>query len=210
MLDGNEKQNFYTLMRLRDLVVEGSRPLVFWVGAGSSRWCGYPAWDALAEQFHSLFSRSESRYEKSVTADLLARGDLPGVFSICRKANTALYNQALVSAFSPRASTPVYDNFLHLLSSFEPLQVLTTNVDEAIEQRISSAAIVQRSDFQRCISLMREKKSFICKLHGSISSVEQTVFATEDYASLESDPAYLSLLKHLFAEATIVFVGYGL
>jgi len=197
-------------MRLRDLVAEGSRPLVFWVGAGSSRWCGYPPWDALAGQFHSLFSRSESRYDKSVGADLLAKGDLPGVFSVSRKANSALYNQSLVSAFSPRASTPVYDNFLHHLSSFKPLHILTTNVDEALEQHISSAAIVQRSDFQRCISLIQEKKSFVCKLHGSISSVEQTVFATEDYSNLESDPAYLPLLKHLFAETTVVFVGYGL
>jgi len=141
---------------------------------------------------------------------MLAKGDLPELFSVCRKADSALYNRTLVSALSPQTSTPVYDNFLHLLSSFKPLHILTTNVDEALEQHIPAAAIVQRSDFQRCISLIQEKKSFICKLHGSISSVEQTVFATEDYANLETDPAYLSLLKHLFAEATVIFVGYGL
>jgi SIR2-like domain len=210
MLDGNEKQNFYTLMRLRDIVAEGSRPLVFWVGAGTSRWCGYPAWDDLAGQFHSLFSRSESKYEKSVGAEMLAKADLPGVFSCCRKANSTLYNRTLVSALLPRPSTPVYDNFLHHLSSFQPLHALTTNVDEALEQHIPSAAIVQRSDFQRCISLIQAKKPFICKLHGSISSVEQTVFATEDYRNLEKDPAYLSLLKHVFAEAMLIFIGYGL
>lgn len=210
MLDGNEKQNFYSLMRLRDVVVEGPKPLVFWVGAGTSRWCGYPAWDELAGQLHSIFSRSEAHYEKSVGTELLAKGDLPPVFSLCREANASLYHKTLVSAFSPRPTTPVYDHFLHLLSSFKPLHVLTTNVDEVLEQHLSSAAIVQRSDFERCISLIQQKHSFVCKLHGSISSVEQTVFTTEDYLKLGKDPAYLSLVKHVFAEATLIFIGYGL
>jgi hypothetical protein len=134
-------------MRLRDLVVEGSKPIVFWIGAGSSRWCGYPDWNSLAAQFHKIFSRSESKYEKPAASVLLAKNDLPAVFSFCRKANPALYHQTLVSAFSPRPSTPVYDNFLQHLTSSHPLYVLTTNVDEALEQRIPAAAIVQRSDF---------------------------------------------------------------
>lgn len=210
MLDGNEKQNFYSLMRLRDVVVEGSKPLVFWAGAGTSRWCEYPSWDELGAQLHSIFSRSESHYERSVGAELIAQGNLPGVFSNCRKANTALYHQTLVSRLAPRPTTPVFDFFLHLLSSFKPLHVLTTNVDEALEQHIPSATIVQRSDFERCISLIQQKQSFVCKLHGSISSVEQTVFATEDYLDLERDPAYLPLVKHIFAEAVVIFIGYGL
>jgi SIR2-like domain len=99
---------------------------------------------------------------------------------------------------------------LHLLSSFKPLHVLTTNVDEALEQHIPSATIVQRSDFERCVPLLHQRKSFTCKLHGSISSIEQTVFTTEDYLTLEKDPSYLPLVKHVFAEATIIFIGYGL
>jgi hypothetical protein len=60
MLDGNEKQNFYSLMRLRDVVVEGSKPLVFWLGAGTSRWCGYPSWDELGAQLHfDIFPQRE-------------------------------------------------------------------------------------------------------------------------------------------------------
>ncbi|MBZ5540999.1 MAG: SIR2 family protein [Acidobacteriia bacterium] len=210
MLDGNEKQNFYSLMRLRDVVVEGSKPIVLWVGAGTSRWCGYPSWDELAGQLHSIFSRSEANYEKSIGAELVAKGDLPAVLSNCRKANAALYHQLLVSALSPRPTTPVYDHFLHILSSFKPLYVVTTNVDEVLEQHVPSAAIVQRSDFERCASLIQQKQSFVCKLHGSISSVEQAVFTTEDYLKLEKDPAYLSLVKHIFADATVIFIAYGL
>ena len=57
---------------------------------------------------------------------------------------------------------------------------------------------------------MQQKQSFICKLHGSISSIENTVFTTEDYLELERDASYLSLMEHIFADAVVVFIGYGL
>src|SRR6266496_809770 len=155
MLDGNEKQNFYSLMRLRDLVIEVAKPLVFWVGGGASRWCGYPSWEDLAAELHSSFSKYESRYDPSVGAQLLAKKELPAVFGRCRGANSTLYHQSLASALSPRPSTPVYDNFLHLLSAIKPLHILTTNVDEALEQHIPSTTIVQRTDFERCIHLIQ-------------------------------------------------------
>jgi hypothetical protein len=77
-------------------------------------------------------------------------------------------------------------------------------------QHLPSAATVQQSDFERSISLIQKKQSFVCKLHGSISSVQRTVFTAEEYQKLDQDSRYLALMKHIFAEATIVFVGYGL
>jgi hypothetical protein len=211
MLDGNEKQNFHTLMRLRDVMLERAKPLVFWVGAGASRWCNYPGWNDLAERFHATFARSEAKYRKAESAASLAASDFPAVFSFCKNANETLYNTNLVAAFPPVVKpTDVYDNFLRHLSAFDPLHIVTTNVDEALEQRLPNCSIVQRSDFERCPSMLQAKKSFICKLHGSISAVKGTVFTAEEYENLTADSSYLSLLKDLFAQATVVFVGYGL
>ncbi len=210
MLDGDNKQNFYSLMQLRDLVVDGSRHLVIWVGAGTSRWCHYPSWDELARELHTLFSRSEASYDRTLGATLIANSDLPKLFSLCKNSDAALYHKTLASAFLPRPTTPVYDNFLNLISSLRPMCVVTTNVDEALEQHIPTATIVQRSDFQRCLPYLNQGQPFICKLHGSISAVEQTVFTVEDYEKLQNDPAYLGLLRHIFAESAIVFLGYGL
>jgi hypothetical protein len=210
MLDGDEKQNFYALKQLRDIVVEGSKPIVLWIGSGASKWCGYPSWKELAEHLHSVFSHAVYAYDKTESARSLVRGDLPQVFANCRTADLGMYHRTLASALGPRATTPVYDNFVQVLTSFRPLYVLTTNADEALEQRIPSAAIIQRSDFERCISMIQQKQSFICKLHGSISSIEKTVFTKEDYKDLEGDPAYVSLLRHVFAEGAGIFVGYGL
>jgi hypothetical protein len=209
VLDGNDNQTFYSLGRLRDIIVEGSKPLVFWVGAGASRWCGYPSWYELAKSLHSRFSKAERRYDRATGSQLIDK-DLPKVFSLCRSINSQLYYQSLATSFLPRKDTPIYKTFLDTLSYNDPLYILTTNVEEMLEQHLPSAAIVQRTDFERCISLMQQKQSFVCKLHGSISMIQSTVFTTEDYAELETDEAYLALLKHVFAESTVVFVGYGL
>ncbi len=210
MLDGDDKQNFYSLMRLRDLVVEGAKHLVIWVGAGTSKWCGYPSWSELGDELHSIFSRTEASYDKRLGSSLLAKPDLPKLFSLCKGTNEGLYFKSLAKAFYPRPTTPVYDNFLKLISSLNPTYILTTNVDEILEQHIPSAAIVQRSNLEQCISHFNQGKSFICKLHGSSSAVEQMVFTAEDYSKLQSDHAYLTLLKHVFSNAIVVFVGYGL
>ena len=209
MLDGNDSQIFYSLGRLRDIVVEATKPLVFWVGAGASKWSGYPSWYEVASQLHSLFAKRESRYDRATGSQLIGK-DLPEVFSRCRSANSALYYQLLADSFLPRKDTPIYRSFLDALSSNDPLYILTTNVDEALEQHLPNTTIVQRTDFERCVSLIQRGQSFVCKLHGSISMVQSMVFATEDYAELTRDNTYLSLLKHIFAETTVVFIGYGL
>jgi len=148
MIDGNEKQNFQTLMRLRDLLVEGAKPLVFWVGAGASRWCAYPGWDDLARHFHATFSRSERTYRKEIGLAHLTGGHYPALFSNCKKANETLYNSLLISAFPPVVRpSAVYENFLNHLSTFTPLQIITTNVDEALEQRLPACTIVPTDRF---------------------------------------------------------------
>src|SRR5665213_1976219 len=135
-------------MRLRELVVDGAKHLVIWVGAGTSKWCGYPSWDELGKNLHSIFSRSEAAYDKQAGSSLLSKPDLPKLFSLCKGTNEALYFGVLAKAFYPRPTTPVYDNFLKLISSLVPTYILTTNVDEALEQHIPSAAIVQRSNLE--------------------------------------------------------------
>jgi hypothetical protein len=69
---------------------------------------------------------------------------------------------------------------------------------------------VQRTDLERCIDLLNAKESFICKLHGSVSSIESLIFSKRDYLKLSEDKKYLELLKHILNETMVVFIGYGL
>jgi hypothetical protein len=64
MLDGNDTQTFHSLRILYDTIADNSRSIAFWIGAGTSSWCGYPRWDDLARIIHSGFIRYEHRYNK--------------------------------------------------------------------------------------------------------------------------------------------------
>jgi hypothetical protein len=98
---------------------------------------------------------------------------------------------------------------IQLLSGLSPALILTTNVDEALEKRLRSIT-VQRSDIERIPELIYNRTSFLCKLHGTISSVETTVFTKSEYASLSSSKTYLDVIQQIFATGSVMFLGYGL
>jgi hypothetical protein len=104
----------------------------------------------------------------------------------------------------------VYSRFIDIIKNIQPFYALTTNIDECLEHNLVSVSTVQRSDRERCIELLQSKTSFVCKLHGTVSSIESAVFTTHDYEVLVKDPRYLRLLQHLFTECTVIFVGYSL
>src|ERR1044071_8491617 len=89
MLDGNDKQTFYSLMQLRDIVAKDSSPIILWVGAGASRWCNYPSWEELATQLHQSFSKYKPEYDKRIGSQLLGKSDFPAVFGLCRSIDTS-------------------------------------------------------------------------------------------------------------------------
>ena len=112
-------------------------------------------------------------------------------------------------AFLPRPETPLYQRFTESLSTLVSLNILTTNIDEAIEQRFPKLAVFQRSDLSGCIESFQTGKPFIGKLHGSRSAIESAVFTEEDYTALRADTSFINTMKLIFALGTVVFLGYS-
>lgn len=77
---------------------------------------------------------------------------------------------------------PVYSRMVRAQQSIEPLHILTTNVDELLEHQLPDAITVQGSDIERISILLQDRKSFICKLHGTSSAVESMVFTKTGYS----------------------------
>jgi SIR2-like domain len=209
MFDASDPQTIKAVRALRAVVAERTRPLILWLGAGVSRWCGYPGWEQLAISFHSTFLRRASKYDKDLANKLLKAGDFPAFFQVCKSADAALYNSLLVESFGAPRPTPLFDRLIQLLSSISPLSLMTTNVDEALEKRLNCIT-VQRSDIERVPSLINAGTSFVCKLHGTISSVETTVFTSDEYLSLIENKAFLSAIQQVFALGSVVFLAYPL
>lgn len=210
MLDGNDTNTFYSIRLLYDSILLRRKPVLFWVGAGASAWCGFPLWKELADSMHSQFSRYELTYAKRVALQYLHSKEFPEFFKLCRETNEQRYQTVLASNLKPRPVTAVYHRFLESIGSIMPLFIVTTNGDESLENNLSGITVVQRSDLERCVDLFQQKQSFVCKLHGSVSAIGSLVFTADDYAGLIRDARYLGLVNHIFAEAIVVFVGYGL
>jgi hypothetical protein len=210
MLDGYDIQTFHSLRQLEEVIQESIKPLLFWIGAGASSWCDYPRWDELADNVHSKFLKTDPTYNKRSALDFINAKQFPEFFQLCKNVNSHKYFSDITDLLKPKPITPVYSRFLETIQSISPLYIVTTNVDEALENNLRRVRTVQRSDFERCIDLIQQKQSFVCKLHGSVSSVESMVFTTHDYNSLIKDKHYLELLRHIFAQTSVVFIGYGL
>ena len=157
MLDSKDTGTFHSLQLLCDSVREGDKPLLFWIGAGASAWCGYPLWEELAQRMHSNYLKYIVGYDKENSIKLTKEGKLPEFFGACRRTDEQIYFKILSEIFSPRKPSAVYQRFINTINAIEPHYILTTNIDELLENNLPSITTVQRSDFEgptRCIAHM--------------------------------------------------------
>lgn len=204
------KETYSALNALESVVRTGSRPLVVWLGAGASAWAGYPLWGKLANQMHRRFGREVSNYDRKVGTALLSQESYPELFQTMRACDSALYFSCLASAFGQREPTPVYERLLKLLARLTPTSILTTNVDELLENNLSGTETIQRSDVERIPQLLTSAISFVAKLHGSVSAVQTMVFSEQDYEEIKTDAPFLNALRSTIQLSTVLFLGYGL
>ncbi len=200
-----------SLKKLWGLAREESagKPLVIWIGAGPSSWLGYERWGDLAERFHRSFAKSTSTYRGAEANAALIQCDYPTLFQLCFTADPHRYRRMLADSFSPRPLKAVYRRFLEAIERLEIASVVTTNVDEMLERSMSGLELVQRSDLERMNALIASKTRFVAKLHGSISSIESTVFKSSDYALLAADSCFIESVKGLLSACCVVFIGYS-
>ena len=86
MLDGNDQQTFYSIRELYDLVKLDKKPVLFWIGAGASSWCGYPRWEELSEIIGRRFKKYEKGYndKQELLKELTLEGKYPDFFQECK------------------------------------------------------------------------------------------------------------------------------
>lgn len=209
MLNADDPESVLAMRQLAKTAASGERPIVFWVGAGVSRWLGYPSWKDLTLQLRRIFFRQVANFDNKRAENLINEEDFPGIFQMCRDLDSGRYYRFIADSFLPRQQTEIYKAFTSLLEKISPPFVVTTNVDEALESCLPTCATVQRADIGRCVDLLQKRTPFIAKLHGSVSAIQSTIFATSDYEQLIADPAYLQPLKYIFTGCAVVFLAYG-
>ncbi len=209
MLDATDPETFRAVELLCHEARSGEKPLAIWVGAGASSWCGYPRWVELAGTAHKEFARYETTYDRSAGLALLSALDYPGLFQLCRDASSSRFYRLLSDSFSTRPVTPLYARFVAAIRAIAPSYLLTTNVDELLEQNLP-VATVGWADIERSLVLLRRQESFVFKLHGSVSDLRSAVFTSSDYGAMSRNSNIQELLGRLLSLLSVVFIGYGL
>ena len=161
MLNADDQNTFLAIRELTKLMEESQKPLIFWIGAGASKWLDYPLWNELALDLRRQFFKYVPGFDNDLALRLIRENSFPQFFQQCRSLDQPRYFKLLSDAFLPRSETAIYKRFVSYLTALAPLHILTTNVDEALEQRITNTAIFQRSDLSGCIPQLQAGMPFI-------------------------------------------------
>ena len=204
--------------------IDAGRCIAF-VGAGFSRSAGVPDWTGLIRQLadeprvtakirawvSGLLSGKPTAHELDRMAQVLE--DRLG-----RRGFTRAIGKALVPV-APPSQAPL--DRLKWLREIPFRAVLTTNFDRVLKGRLPSPSLyrdVLRDEKERLrwwseAFWKREEAGLerrMVKLHGDIDVPKSVVLTSRDYRKrLYQDPHYVPFLRGLFAQNTVLFMGFS-
>lgn len=201
-------ENFAALKACREAVRDTRKPPFYWIGAGASAWAGLPLWSDLAENTYKKFQSRLSPNERADAQSAIADGRLPEFFSLCKAHDPQLYLKTILDELTPPAAPPVYGRFIAAVTKVRPALIVTTNVEQCLEQN-SDLPSVLFTDIEQVMNA-NYPGGCILKLHGCTSVTNSLVFTEEDYQHLIEQPGFLPAIEQLFSSRTAIFIGYGM
>lgn len=190
--------------------IEDPTRLVLWVGAGASRWCGYPLWSEFAEQLLRTYRREKIELPEDQIRSQLESGKYPNIFETLKECNRQIFSREIIQTFSPREISPVFRRLISSLLRLENIQIITTNYDTLLERNIDRAQVITPENSTLAIEYFRSTNPWIFKIHGCINQFESMIVTSSDYEGLLNRGDFLHALTVILSQARILFVGYGL
>lgn len=192
--------------RFRSTLVESRRPLVFWLGAGVSAWADYPLWHELAERTGLKMQHCQG-FDHAAFAALTESGDLPAAFQTCRDASASRFYD-IISRYlrARRINNPLFFRFANSISRIVPTSIISINIDESIERALPHVPVFQFTDAELAARNLQERKPFILKLHGSVSSIQSSILTRDDY-NAQSASKLLETVSVILSGAHLVCLG---
>src|SRR5260221_445335 len=201
-------ENFAALNACVEATRVSRKSLFFWIGAGGSAWCGLPLWSELAEKMYQRFQSQLKRDQREQAQSALESGRFPAFFSLCKAQDPQLYLRTIIHELrTPAEAPPVYTRFITEICATKPALIVTTNIDQCLEQHSALPSVL----YEDIEQVMRDTYADGCilKLHGCISATDSLIFTQEDYQRLIEHPGVLASLEQLFSSRTAIFIGCG-
>jgi len=202
--------------------------LVVFIGAGVSRIIGCPSWEELASKVEEdLFEKNIINFQ---TKKEISNFDPRKRLSICKQLSQN--NLDLGQYLKEKQELKEKYNIYGLLSSFNAIYI-TTNFDQCADEvtKNNSADRVETleplnepSEFisqkqkpgeiifgKEKLLINHLKQGNLIKLHGSVEEPATLIYTTMHYLDhYQNESRANVLLKHLFGNMTVLFIGYGL
>lgn len=185
--------------------------LVVFIGAGASYLVGCTLWKDLADELLKVckdagcidyrdyisFRRvSDCRKKITVSYEKLVKNDKEDMFWEVM-AKTLRYDEEQVGR----------QNVYKLIMALQPKFYVTTNADEFLDQMLYRSHIIWRKED---ITDQKIEKNKLFHIHGSVKELREVIFKLPDYLARYQSEEFISFLKKVFHEHTVLFIGYGL
>ena len=179
--------------------------LVIFAGAGISKYLGLPNWKELVIAIYKNVIQIDD--EKETLLPAIKSNQLPLLDAL-----------ELINSYKKEAYTTLKESIdvkleqpsIHeLIWKISP-KIITTNYDKGFEKANNLiSAIVPDYNFE--LATLKNQKSFLLKIHGSIENVESCVLFKEDFEKIyKNESLAKSVFEDLIIHNTILFLGFSM
>jgi len=209
-----------SFIRLRDIIAERVKPIVFWVGSGLSAEANLPLWGGLilklAEAAKSKVSTMDEvdrkyREKKISMAQQLSTWD--AVSKLKEVLGETSFKAEVRDVLSPNKTFVTAPEIYQLLWKLRPSGLLNLNLDRLATRAYVAQSRNEPTEFtgNKVSSyghvLRNLAHPFITNLHGVLDDAESWVLTRNDLKTLLSSPPYKYFINTVFGSRTVVFVG---
>ena len=188
---------------------------VLYCGSGISAQAGFPYWQPFVEDLVEWMIHNEyvdPAFGASLRA-ALAQGQYDSVsdsiVSIMRDRQSQL-NDYLREVFLRKTALP---DVVTLLRSFPFSAVMTTNLDNLLEQAFSDKATstLTPSDAEFLLQCLHKREFFLLKLYGKLEQPDTVMLAPSQYDDvIKANLLFSQFMETLLVSRTILFIGSSL
>jgi hypothetical protein len=182
----------------------------FFLGAGASRLIGCLSWNALASSLaEKCLDKRYINFRKKES--ILEIDDPKKIITICqdifreKEQSSVGFIEEIRRLLAPKSSLLASYNLYNELAGISAVYI-TTNIDTHFDSAFKDRIAYRENEFTP-ENIVRDK---LFKIHGTIEDESSLVLTLPKYFKRYRNPIFQSFMTKIFAEYSIVFLGYGL
>lgn len=177
--------------------------LLIFIGAGLSKYCGLPLWkDIVKSVLNNPAIEKGGAYIQALEAGIMTPLEvLDKIENNFRKEVYATFERET----SHIANSEIYQTIYEISE-----KIVTTNYDRLIENNCCVPVISSNSVYS--LKKIDDNSSFLLKIHGDCSEIDNAIIFTRDYDKLYAEPDGLAKfqLEKLISSHTCLFLGFSM